>query len=225
MKHAARLASPHFRPAWTQDFSPTGGFAKRGFDVLAALLGLVILSPLFLMLALLITLSDRGPPFYRHRRVGYRGTPFGCLKFRTMAVNADAVLAEHFRRNPESWEEWKAARKLRSDPRITTVGAVLRKLSLDELPQLVNVLRGEMSLVGPRPIVDEELERYGSYAAHYLSTRPGLTGLWQISGRSDVSYDLRVAFDRRYVENWSFVGDVRIIVMTVPAVCLSRGSY
>lgn len=225
MKQAVRLANLQFSQSSDVDFSPTGGVLKRSFDILGAVTGLVLLSPLFLMLGVMIKLSDGGPPFYRHRRVGHGGEPFGCLKFRTMAVNADEILAEHLAQNPASWEEWEATRKLQNDPRVTAVGAVMRKLSLDELPQLVNILRGEMSIVGPRPVVDEELERYGSYAAHYLCARPGLTGLWQVSGRSDVSYDLRVAFDRRYVENWSFLGDIRIIVMTVPAVCLSRGSY
>lgn len=225
MKHAARLANLQSFQSEFREVSPIGGVVKRGFDILAALLGLLLLSPLLLMLALLVKLSDGGSPFYRHHRVGYRGNSFGCLKFRTMAVNADKILAEHLRNNPESRAEWNATRKLRDDPRVTAVGAVMRKLSLDELPQFVNILKGEMSLVGPRPIVVDELDRYGSFAAHYLSARPGLTGLWQVSGRSDVSYDVRVAFDSSYVENWSFLGDIRIIVMTVPAVCLSRGSY
>ena len=121
--------------------------------------------------------------------------------------------------------EWTTTRKLKNDPRITRVGTVLRKLSLDELPQLVNVLRGEMSLVGPRPVVDDELALYGRSAGYYLKARPGLTGLWQISGRNDVSYDARVAFDREYVENWSLSSDVWIIVRTVPAVCAQQGSY
>src|SRR5690606_5975025 len=135
------------------------------------------------------------------------------------------VLQAYLSENPEAQAEWEATRKLKNDPRVTPVGAVLRKLSLDELPQFLNILAGEMSIVGPRPVVQEELERYGSAAVFYLKSRPGLTGLWQVSGRNDVSYATRVAFDRYYVENWSLAQDIRIIAKTVPAVCLSRGSY
>jgi exopolysaccharide production protein ExoY len=142
-----------------------------------------------------------------------------------MAVNGDEVLRNYLKANPQAAEEWRATRKLKFDPRVTVVGTVLRKLSLDELPQLLNILRGEMSVVGPRPVVDEELNLYDSFAAFYLSTRPGLTGLWQISGRNDVSYDTRIAFDTQYVQNWSLIGDVAIIVKTIPAVCMARGSY
>jgi exopolysaccharide production protein ExoY len=142
-----------------------------------------------------------------------------------MAMNGDEILRQYLAANPEAAEEWRATRKLKNDPRVTAVGAVLRKLSLDELPQLLNIIRGEMSVVGPRPVVDEELSYYESAAAYYLSTRPGLTGLWQISGRNDVSYKTRVAFDTHYVQNWSMRQDVFIIVKTIPAVCLSRGSY
>jgi exopolysaccharide production protein ExoY len=142
-----------------------------------------------------------------------------------MAENGDEILAAHFAANPASREEWRATRKLRRDPRVTRVGIVLRKLSLDELPQLWNILRGEMSFVGPRPVVEDELEFYGTSVDCYLRSRPGLTGLWQISGRNDVSYLSRVAFDQRYVENWSFAQDIVIIVKTFPAVLSSRGSY
>ena len=135
------------------------------------------------------------------------------------------VLAAHFAANPESRAEWQATRKLKNDPRVTRVGQVLRKLSLDELPQIINILQGDMSIVGPRPVVKDELDIYGSCAVFYLKSRPGLTGLWQISGRNDVSYDSRVALDRHYVENWSFSADLLIIMKTIPAVCSSRGSY
>ncbi|RUU51755.1 sugar transferase, partial [Mesorhizobium sp. M7A.T.Ca.TU.009.01.1.1] len=135
------------------------------------------------------------------------------------------VLATYLATNPDANAEWIATRKLKNDPRVTRVGAVLRKLSLDELPQIINILQGDMSLVGPRPVVRDELEIYGTSAVYYLKSRPGLTGLWQVSGRNDVSYDSRVAFDRHYVENWSLFEDVRIIIKTVPAVWMSRGSY
>jgi exopolysaccharide production protein ExoY len=207
-------------------FEPVlGGFVKRGFDIVGALAGLIALSPLFLLVAALVRFSDGGSVLYAHRRIGRGGSIFGCLKFRTMVEDGDSVLASYFGANPEAKAEWDATRKLRDDPRVTRVGAVLRKLSLDELPQIINILQGHMSIVGPRPVVRDELENYGNAAVFYLKSRPGLTGLWQISGRNDISYDTRVAFDRHYVENWSLILDLRIIIKTVPAVCLARGSY
>lgn len=222
MRNAARSANLFFR---AERHRPIGGLCKRGFDVVVAAIGLVALSPLLLMLALLVKLSDGGRIFYGHRRVGRDGSSFLCLKFRTMAENGDEILAAYLERNPQLRQEWLATRKLQNDPRITPVGSVLRKLSLDELPQLINILRGEMSFVGPRPVVEDELELYGAAVECYLKSRPGLTGLWQISGRNDVSYSARVAFDRHYVENWSFAFDLVIIVKTFPAVLSSRGSY
>ncbi len=204
---------------------PIGGTFKRFFDITAALAGLTVISPLFLMLILLVKFSDGGKVFYGHRRIGRSGRVFHCLKFRTMVEDGDAVLAAYLARNPQEREEWLATRKLQNDPRVTRVCAVLRKLSLDELPQIFNILRGEMSFVGPRPVVRDELKMYGTSASFYLKSRPGLTGLWQVSGRNDVSYQARVAFDRHYVENWSFVFDLKILIRTVPAVFSSRGSY
>jgi exopolysaccharide production protein ExoY len=204
---------------------PIGGVFKRFFDITAALAGIAVLSPLFLMLVLLVKCSDGGSVIYGHRRIGRNGRVFRCLKFRTMVENGDAVLAAHLARNPQDREEWAATRKLQNDPRVTRVGAVLRKLSLDELPQIFNILRGEMSFVGPRPVVRDELLMYGTAAGFYLKSRPGLTGLWQVRGRNDVSYRTRVAFDRHYVENWSFAFDLKILIWTVPAVLSSRGSY
>lgn len=225
MRHAARPANLFFRLRPAAQHRPIGGLCKRGFDVIGAVLGLVVLSPLLLMLALLVKLSDGGSILYGHRRIGSNGNSFVCLKFRTMAENGEEILAAHLKRNPRHREEWLATRKLQDDPRITRVGLVLRKLSLDELPQLINILRGEMSFVGPRPVVEDELEFYGSAVECYLKSRPGLTGLWQISGRNDVSYSARVAFDQHYVENWSFGYDMVIIFKTFPAVLTSRGSY
>ncbi|RCW87400.1 MULTISPECIES: sugar transferase [Phyllobacterium] len=208
------------------DFDPAlGGFLKRGFDIAGALAGLIALSPLFLLIALLVRLSDGGSVFYGHRRIGRGGSIFHCLKFRTMVEDGDGVLASYFAANPDARAEWEATRKLKDDPRVTRVGAVLRKLSLDELPQIINILQGHMSIVGPRPVVHDELENYGNAAVFYLKSRPGLTGLWQVSGRNDVSYDSRVQFDRHYVENWSLKLDLHIIIKTVPAVCMARGSY
>ena len=198
---------------------------KRSFDVFAAILALILLCPLFILLSCLVKLSDGGPVFYRHRRIGRGGNAFNCLKFRTMVTDGDAVLETHFAANPEARAEWVVARKLRVDPRVSNVGIVLRKLSLDELPQLVNILRGEMSLVGLRPVVKDEIELYGSAATYDFKSRPGFTGMWQISGRNDVNYNERVAFDKHYVENWSFQKDIIIILKTIPAVRASRGSY
>lgn len=198
---------------------------KRALDVIGAAAGFLFFSPLLLLLAVLIKLDDGGPVFYGHKRVGRYGRDFRCWKFRTMVTNGNEVLQQHLAENPAARAEWNATRKLQDDPRITRVGQVLRKLSLDELPQLFNIVVGEMSIVGPRPVVHDELAYYGPDVSYYLRSRPGLTGLWQISGRNDVSYQARVAFDRQYVETWSLGIDLDIIVKTVPAVVFSRGSY
>jgi len=226
MKFAARMVDSSVRlRSVLNDHPPLGGLRKRLFDIASASLAIALLSPLLALIALMIKLSDGGPVFYAHRRVGRRGNVFYCLKFRTMVQNGDEVLAAHFAAHPQSRAEWMATRKLQDDPRITRVGQVLRKLSLDELPQVFNILLGDMSVVGPRPVVKDELELYGPAADCYLRSRPGLTGLWQVSGRNDVSYGTRVAFDRHYVENWSFLADLKIIVLTVPAILAGRGSY
>ena len=226
MKSETRSASsPYFTTIKSGGHRPIGGISKRGFDIFAASLALVFFSPLFLLLMALVKFSDGGSVFYGHRRVGHNGRFFHCLKFRTMSPNSDKILQEHLQKNPKAYEEWQATRKLQDDPRVTAVGAVLRKLSLDELPQLLNIIRGEMSVVGPRPVVEDELELYENSAVFYLQSRPGLTGLWQVSGRNDVSYAARIAFDTHYVTNWSLISDVVIVAKTIPAVCLSRGSY
>ncbi len=198
---------------------------KRCLDVVLAASALVCFSLLFGIIALAILATDRGPVLIRHRRVGRNGVIFPCLKFRTMVVNAETALVRHLAENPDAMIEWKANHKLKDDPRITPLGRILRETSLDELPQLVNSLRGEMSLVGPRPIVTEEAVRYGSAFADYKSVRPGLTGLWQCSGRNDIGYDERVLLDSRYVRTWSLKQDLLIILRTVPAVIGSRGVY
>jgi exopolysaccharide production protein ExoY len=206
--------------------SATPGLAaQRVLDVLVAMLAIAALAPLMLFLALLIWASDSGPVFYGHVRVGRMGQLFRCWKFRSMVVNADAILATCLSSNPAALSEWTACHKLRNDPRITSVGRFLRASSLDELPQLWNVLLGDMSIVGPRPIVIAEIDRYKSNFAVYCSCRPGITGLWQISGRSDVSYDQRVALDTRYATSRSLLLDVQIMAATIPAVLARRGSY
>jgi exopolysaccharide production protein ExoY len=202
-----------------------GGVLKRSFDIAAASAAIVLLLPLFCLLALAIKLSDRGPVFFRHCRVGFGGTTFGCLKFRTMVVNADQVLEHHLAQHSGAAQEWAELHKLKKDPRVTPLGALMRKTSLDELPQLLNILRGEMSFVGPRPIVSVEVSKYGDCIGHYLRTRPGLTGPWQVGGRNDVDYATRVAFDRQYVEQWSFRRDLAIIASTFRIVVISHGCY
>lgn len=204
---------------------PVGGVLKRSIDVTVALLALVLFLPLFVFIAALIKCWDGGPVFYVHRRIGYAARPFGCLKFRTMVEDGDEVLRRHLRSSPAATMEWTETRKLKRDPRVTDLGVILRKSSIDELPQLINVLRGDMSLVGPRPIVSEEAGMYGEELQAYLRSRPGLTGAWQISGRNDQSYARRVSMDRQYVEHWSFWGDVVIIIKTVPVLLTARGSY
>lgn len=198
---------------------------KRVIDVTLAVTALILLSVLLAIVAVAIMLLDGGPAFIRHRRIGKDGVPFGCLKFRTMVVDADAVLVRHLAANPDAAVEWKAMRKLRRDPRITPIGKILRETSLDEFPQLLNVIRGEMSLVGPRPIVAEEMVRYGAAIADYKAVRPGLTGLWQCSGRNDVTYERRVMLDREYVRTWSISCDLLIMLKTIPAVMSSKGVY
>ncbi|MGB3878000.1 MAG: sugar transferase [Shinella zoogloeoides] len=225
MKSASRSASSPFFSSIAAGAPPVGGISKRSFDILVALAALVLLSPIFVLIMALVKYSDGGRVFYGHRRIGYNGSTFRCLKFRTMAENGDALLQRYLDENPQAQEEWRETRKLQNDPRVTVVGSVLRKLSLDELPQLINILRGEMSIVGPRPVVEDELELYEASAVYYLRSRPGLTGLWQVSGRNDVSYAARVAFDTHYVRNWSLTSDLVIVARTIPAVCLSRGSY
>lgn len=204
---------------------PVGGTLKRIFDGGLVLLTGPVVLPLVLAIAIAIKLTSRGPVLFAHERVGFRGRTFRCLKFRTMVTESEDVLARHLADNPSARYEWETSRKLQNDPRVTRVGRILRALSLDELPQLLNVLRGEMSLVGPRPVVRDELARYRTSVFYYVSARPGLTGLWQVSGRNDVSYDYRVQLDRSYVSSWSFLSDLRILLRTIPAVVAARGSY
>jgi exopolysaccharide production protein ExoY len=197
---------------------PLGGPAKRAVDVALALALLILGTPLMLVVAGLIRLLMGGPVVFGHKRIGYQGRAFVCYKFRTMAANAQELLERHLADNPEAAREWRATHKLANDPRVTALGHILRKSSLDELPQLFNVLRGDMSLIGPRPIVPEEVARYGRHAGAYFSARPGLTGMWQTSGRNSVSYRARVARDRYYARHWSLWLDLVLLAKTIPAV-------
>ncbi len=192
-------------------------------QIVAALL-LLLLSPVMAVVAFLIWKRDGAPVFFAHYRVGHDGKLFRCLKFRSMLRNSEQVLADLLRDDPAARAEWDRDQKLTNDPRITGVGHFLRKTSLDELPQLFNVLRCEMSLVGPRPITVGELTRYGRVRWHYLSVRPGITGLWQVSGRNNTSYEERVALDQRYVEQRTLLGDLGILFKTVRVVVLREGA-
>jgi exopolysaccharide production protein ExoY len=194
---------------------PLGGAPKRIMDIAIALCAMILLLPLLVIITGLIKLTMGGPTIFAHPRVGYNGKLFKCYKFRTMVCNAEEALHLHLANDPKAAEEWHRTRKLRRDPRVTVLGHLLRKSSLDELPQLINVLRGDMSCVGPRPIVVEELQQYGANSEDYFKARPGLTGVWQVSGRSNVNYPRRVALDCAYIRNWSIWGDIIILAKTV----------
>lgn len=197
---------------------------KRTMDIVGSLAIITALSPLLLILYFLIK-KDGGNAIYGHPRIGRNGKEFKCLKFRSMVVNSKEVLEHLLATDPEAKAEWDKDFKLRNDPRITKVGAFIRKTSLDELPQLFNVLKGEMSLVGPRPIIKDELERYEEDVDYYLMAKPGMTGLWQVSGRNDVDYETRVYFDSWYVKNWSLWNDIAILFKTVNVVLKRDGAY
>jgi undecaprenyl-phosphate galactose phosphotransferase len=198
---------------------------KRSFDLALALVLIIVTLPLMMVIALAIEAESPGPVFFAHRRVGKGGTEFGLIKFRTMVREAEARLQMHLDADPAHLAEWNERYKLRNDPRITRVGRILRKTSLDELPQLFNVLLGSVSLTGPRAIVREEVERFGAYAQTIFSVKPGMTGLWAVSGRSEVSHRERALLEYRYVMEWSFLLDLRILVKTIPAVLLGHGAY
>ncbi len=207
------LARPYYR------------LVKRIFDLVVTLCGLVVVLPIGLIIAALIYIDNPGPVLFAHRRVGKHGKEFPCYKFRSMIVGAEDVLKNYLATNPEAREEWERDFKLKDDPRITKIGHFLRKTSLDELPQLLNVLKGEMSLVGPRPIIKKEIEKYGSYINDFFLVPPGITGVWQVSGRSDTTYEERVQMDSWYVHNWSVWIDIVYLVRTVGVVLMRKGAY
>ncbi|MEI6643559.1 MAG: sugar transferase [Novosphingobium sp.] len=198
--------------------------AIRVLDLLGAATALVLLAPVLLAVALAVKLLDPGPLLFAHVRLGQGGRAFRCLKFRSMTVDADARLAHLLETDPAARAEWQETQKLRSDPRITPLGRFLRRSCLDELPQLVNVLRGEMSLVGPRPIVAGEAARYGRHFPVYCSLKPGITGLWQVKRQDRTSYRRRVAFDLAYARSRSFALNLRILLLTVPSVLRGEGA-
>lgn len=198
---------------------------KTVFDYTLTFIGTLLVLPILFLIAIWIYKDSPGPVFFAHQRVGKNGKLFPCYKFRTMCVDSQERLAQLLATDAEARAEWERDFKLKNDPRITKSGAFLRKTSLDELPQVFNVLRGEMSLVGPRPIVQEELERYGKYAKEYMSVKPGITGLWQVSGRNNISYEERVSLDVDYVQNSSMLLDLKILWKTFAVVLAKKGAY
>lgn len=204
---------------------PWSQWFKRALDLLVAVIGGVLISPLLLTIAVLIKLDSPGPALYGHRRVGAADKHFLCWKFRTMHPDAERLLDKYLQDSPVLRAEWEQKQKLHDDPRVTRIGRFLRRSSLDELPQLWNVLRGEMSLTGPRPIADVEIPKYGKYYELYKRIRPGMSGLWQISGRSNIGYEKRVAMDYSYVRNWSVWLDIVILIRTVGIVIHGRGAF
>jgi lipopolysaccharide/colanic/teichoic acid biosynthesis glycosyltransferase len=189
-----------------------------------AITALALVAPVLILIGLLIKLTDGGPALFGHQRFGYGGRTFKCLKFRSMVLDADARLAQHLAANPDARREWSQCHKLRNDPRVTLIGQLLRRSSLDELPQLFNVLRGDMSIVGPRPIVQAEIAKYGVRYAWYCKVRPGITGYWQVNGRSHTSYRRRIAMDTIYAKNKCIWWDIKIVCLTIPAVVSAQGA-
>ncbi len=200
---------------------------KSIFDLIFSLIFIILGSPLFFIIALLIKFSSRGPILYHHERLGKDFKSFKCLKFRTMHPEAEDILKNLLENNSDIKKEFEKTQKIKNDPRITVIGKFLRKTSLDELPQLINVLRMEMSIVGPRPIINEEMKKYNTSISKVLSIKPGITGLWQVSGRNNLSYDKRVFLDSLYIDKLDFIMDLRIIIRTFGVILfpLDKGAY
>ena len=198
---------------------------KRILDVIFAAALLVLAFPFALLIALAIVLETPGPVFFVHARIGKDRRQFRLWKLRSMVVDADAVLEQYLKQHPELRSEWSTSHKLKDDPRVTRVGRLLRRSSLDELPQLLNVLRGDMSMVGPRPIVEDEVPKYGPAFSLYSGVLPGLTGLWQVSGRNDTSYRKRIELDSEYIQNWTVRKDLVVLLKTVRVVLFGHGAY
>ncbi len=200
---------------------------KRPFDIIFSLFAILITLPIMILIAVIIKLTDGGSIFFGHNRVGYKGRLFKVLKFRSMYPDAEERLKKILEEDPKAREEWERTFKLKNDPRVTPIGKILRKTSLDELPQFFNVLKGDMSVVGPRPVVKEELKKYyKDKAKYYLSVKPGVTGYWQVEGRSDVgNYEERINMDVWYVQNQSFFLDIKIILKTIWVMLTGKGAY
>ena len=198
---------------------------KRVLDIVMVIIGGILLLPFLLLIALIIKLSSPGPVLYKHKRIGKDGKEFAFYKFRSMTADAEKQLKELMEKDAALKEEWEKTQKLQNDPRITTFGKILRRTSIDEFPQFINILKGEMSLVGPRPIVYDEIQKYGKDFNRIFSNKPGLTGLWQVSGRSDAEYHDRISYDTYYLQNWSIWLDLWIIFKTFGVVLFGKGAY
>lgn len=196
-------------------------YVKRGFDIILSLIGLILLSPIFLIIALAIKYDSRGPVFFVHKRIGKNGKQIGLYKFRSMVCNAEELIKSF---TPEQMKEYRENYKLQNDPRITRVGKILRKTSLDELPQLINILKGDLSIIGPRPVIKDELEKYEQNKEKFLSVTPGLTGYWAANGRSDTTYEQRMSMELFYVDNMSWKLDCKVFVKTVLSVLKKEGA-
>lgn len=206
-------------------FGSLARFNKRALDVAVAACALAFFAPLMALISIALLVQDGRPIFYKHKRIGMGGQPFLCWKFRTMARDSEQRLRQLLESSESHRQQWHTNQKLDQDPRAHQTGALLRKSGLDELPQFINVIRGEMSVVGPRPIVLDEMTRYGKDAKYYLALRPGITGLWQVSRRSGTSYDERVEFDVRYCKTWTIVGDIAIMARTVAVLLTTKGGH
>ena len=205
---------------------PIGGVRKRTFDILFSIFGLLAFAPIFIIVVIALKIFAQGPIFFSHQRIGAGGQTFGCLKFRTMVVDAEDQLEELLKADPIARAEFERDSKLKNDPRIIPiVGSFLRKTSLDEIPQFLNVLMGDMTIVGPRPVTEREFNLYGNSKNVYMSIRPGITGLWQVSGRNNTSFEERVAFDKIYTSTWSIFQDLKIILRTVVVMVNRDGAY
>jgi len=204
---------------------PFSLFWKRFIDLLLLLLSSPVTIPVTAFVALIVKITSPGPIFYGHKRIGKNGKEFKCWKFRSMVIDADKQLEKILAENPEMRAEWEKDRKFTNDPRVTKIGKILRKTSIDEIPQFFNILTGEMSFIGPRPVTEPELAKYGKKSDFILSVQPGLSGMWQISGRSDTGYEERVTLDSYYIQNWSVWLDIWIIIKTVYVVLRGKGAY
>ena len=203
----------------------TSLFIKRIFDILFLLLSAPLTIPLTIIVSILVKVTSKGPVFYGHKRIGKNHKEFKCWKFRSMVIDADKQLEKLLSENPQMRAEWEKEQKLTNDPRVTKIGKLLRKTSIDEIPQFFNILTGQMSFIGPRPVTEPELEKYGSKADYILNVQPGLSGMWQISGRSETSYQERVTLDSYYIDNWSIWLDLWILLKTVFVVLKGKGAY
>lgn len=230
MKNGSGIGAGRFN-AWADHLTTGNRFkiqssrAKRVMDLAMALPVLVLVSPLLMAIYALLKIFDPGPALFTQQRIGRDGRTFLAYKFRTMRADAAERLQHLLANDPQAAAEWAEFQKLRNDPRVTLLGRFLRKSSLDELPQLLNIIRGEMSVIGPRPVTAAEMQRYGADLPFYTAVRPGVLGLWQVNGRNTLTYPQRVAYDVQYVQTWSIWQDIKIMLMAVPVVLFGRGAY